>query len=162
MSSAQLSTWQNPSFSSWDISVTLREDAVMNAAVPSPFFMDRVVSWLSAHAWLPSRFSRVWLFLTLWTVAHQFPLSVGFCRQEYWSGLPCLSPGDLPNPGIKHLQISYIAGRFFIHWATTEAHEYWSGQPIPSPGDHPNPGIEAGSPELQVDSLSVELPGKTW
>ena len=36
-----------------------------------------------------------------WTVAHQAPLSMGFSRQEYWSGLPCSSPGDLPNPGIE-------------------------------------------------------------
>ena len=36
-----------------------------------------------------------------WTVAHQAPLSMGFPRQEYWSGLPFPSPGDLPNPGIK-------------------------------------------------------------
>ena len=41
------------------------------------------------------------LFLTLWTVAHQSPLSMGFSRQEYWSGLPCCPPGDLPSPGIK-------------------------------------------------------------
>ena len=40
-------------------------------------------------------------FVILWTVAHQAPLSVGFPRQEYWSGLPFLSPGDLPPPGIK-------------------------------------------------------------
>ena len=39
--------------------------------------------------------------LTLWTVAHQAPLSMGFSRQEYWSGLPCPPPGDLPNPEIK-------------------------------------------------------------
>ena len=39
--------------------------------------------------------------LTLWTIAHQAPLSMGFPRQEYWSGLPCPPPGDLPNPGIK-------------------------------------------------------------
>ena len=36
-----------------------------------------------------------------WTVARQAPLSMGFSRQEYWSGLPFPSPGDLPNPGIK-------------------------------------------------------------
>ena len=36
-----------------------------------------------------------------WIVAHQTPLSMGFSRCEYWSGLPCLPPGDLPNPGIK-------------------------------------------------------------
>ena len=46
-------------------------------------------------------FSRVWLFATPWTVAYQAPLSVGFSRQECWSGLPFLSPGDLPNPGIE-------------------------------------------------------------
>ena len=45
--------------------------------------------------------SRVLLFATLWTVARQAPLSMGFSRQEYWSGLPFPSPGDLPNPGIK-------------------------------------------------------------
>ena len=45
--------------------------------------------------------SHVRLFATLWTVAHQAPLSMGFSRQEYWSGLPFPSPGDLPNPGIK-------------------------------------------------------------
>ena len=43
----------------------------------------------------------VWLFATPWTVAHQAPLSMGFSRQEYWSGLPFPSPGDLPNPGIE-------------------------------------------------------------
>ena len=37
----------------------------------------------------------------LWTIACQAPLSTGFSRQEYWSGLPCLPPGDLPNPGIE-------------------------------------------------------------
>ena len=45
--------------------------------------------------------SRVRLFATFWTVAHQAPPSMGFSRQEYWSGLPHPPPGDLPNPGIK-------------------------------------------------------------
>ena len=48
-----------------------------------------------------SHFSWIQLFLTLWTVAHQAPLSMGFFRQEYWSGLPCPPPGDLPDPGIE-------------------------------------------------------------
>ena len=43
----------------------------------------------------------VWLFATPWTVVCQSPPSMGFPRQEYWSGLPFPSPGDLPNPGIK-------------------------------------------------------------
>ena len=45
--------------------------------------------------------SHVWLLATLWTVAHQAPPSMGFSRQEYWSGLPFPSPGDLPDPGIE-------------------------------------------------------------
>ena len=45
--------------------------------------------------------SRVRLFVTVWTVAHQAPQSMGFSRQGYWSGLPFPSPGDLPDPGIK-------------------------------------------------------------
>ena len=45
--------------------------------------------------------SRVRLFATPWTIAHQAPPSMGFSRQEYWSGLPFPSPGDLPDPGIQ-------------------------------------------------------------
>ena len=45
--------------------------------------------------------SRVQLFVTPWTVAHQAPPSMGFSRQEYWSGLPFPSPGNLPNSGIE-------------------------------------------------------------
>ena len=48
-----------------------------------------------------SHFSHVRLFVTPWTVAHQAPLSIGFSRQEYWSGWLCPPPGDLPNPEIK-------------------------------------------------------------
>ena len=49
----------------------------------------------------PGKLSRVRLFVTPQTVAYQAPLSMGFSRQESWSGLPFPSPGDLPNPGIK-------------------------------------------------------------
>ena len=45
--------------------------------------------------------SHVRLFVILWTEARQAPLSVGFCRQEYWSGWPFLSPGDLPDTGME-------------------------------------------------------------
>ncbi len=48
-----------------------------------------------------SHLSRVQLFVTPWTVTRQAPLSMRFPRQEYWSGLPFPSPGDLPNPGIE-------------------------------------------------------------
>ena len=50
---------------------------------------------------VPSHFSCVRLFVTLWTVARQAPLSMGFSREEYWSGFPCPPPGELPDPGIK-------------------------------------------------------------
>ena len=50
-----------------------------------------------------THFSHVQLFETLWTVAGQAPLSMGFSRQEYWSGFPCPPPGDLPDRGIEPL-----------------------------------------------------------
>ena len=50
---------------------------------------------------MPSHFSCAQFFLTLWTVALQASLSVGFSKQEYWSGLPCPPPGDLPDQGIE-------------------------------------------------------------
>ena len=56
-------------------------------------------------------------------------------------------------------QVSHIACRFFISWATREAQEYWNGYPIPSLVDLLNSGIEMGSPALQVDSLPTELSG---
>ena len=70
-----------------------------------------------------SDFSHVWLFVTLGTGAHQSPLPTGFSRQESWSGLPCPSPGDLPNPGIElaSLVSPVLAGRFFTTHATWEA-----------------------------------------
>ena len=70
-----------------------------------------------------SYFNHVGLFATLWTLAHQAPLSMGFSRQEYWSGLQCLSPGDLPNPGIEpmFLMSPALAGRFFTTSATWDA-----------------------------------------
>ena len=61
--------------------------------------------------------SHVWLFVTPWTVAHQAPLSMGFPRQEYWSGSPFPTPGNLPDPGILHRWV----GQILYHWATREA-----------------------------------------
>ena len=62
-------------------------------------------------------------FVTLWTVAHQAPLSMGFSKQEYWSGLPCPPPGDLPDPGIEPMSLMSfaLAGRFFTISTTWEA-----------------------------------------
>ena len=66
--------------------------------------------------------SVVRLFVTLWTVAHQAPLSIGFSRLEYWSGLPCPPPGDLPDLGIKLVSpmSPALEGRFFTTSVTWE------------------------------------------
>ena len=70
--------------------------------ITSPSFLS-LQPWSCAHAQV---------CLTLWTVAHQAPLSMGFSRQEYWSGLPYLSPGYLPDSGIKPVSLA-LAGEFF-------------------------------------------------
>ena len=56
--------------------------------------------------------SRVRLFATPWTVAHQALPSMGFSRQEYWSGVPFLSPGDLPDPGTQPASLALADGFF--------------------------------------------------
>ena len=56
--------------------------------------------WTGVSEWVKS-LSCVWLFATLWNVAYQASLSIGFSRQESWSGLPCPYPEDLPDPGIE-------------------------------------------------------------
>ena len=58
-------------------------------------------------ACMQSHFSPVWIFETPWTVAHQATLSMGFSRQEYWSGRPCPPPGDLPNPGSEPVSLMF-------------------------------------------------------
>ena len=67
-------------------------------------------------------FSRVWLFVTLCTIALQAPWSMEFSRQEFWSGLPCPSPGDLPDPGIEYVSLTspVLVSRFFTTSATWE------------------------------------------
>ena len=57
-------------------------------------------------------FCHVWFFATLKTVAHQAPLCMGFSRQEYWSGLPCSPPGELPNPGIEPVSPAATAQQY--------------------------------------------------
>ena len=70
-----------------------------------------------------SRFSCIQLFATLWTVACQAPLFMGFSRQEYWSGLPCPPPGDFLHPGMESMSLAppALAGGFFNTSATWEA-----------------------------------------
>ena len=104
-----------------------------------------------------SHFSHVWFFATLWTIACQAPLSMGFSRQEYWSGLPCPTPGDLPDPRIEpsllcllHWQVgslilapSWVSVQF-SHSVVSNSlwpHELEHARPpcpSPTPGVHPN------------------------
>ena len=65
------------------------------------------------------------LFVTLWAVAHQAPLSMGFSRQDYWSRLPYPPPGDLPNPGIEpeSLKSPALVSMFFTSSSTWEAQD---------------------------------------
>ena len=79
-----------------------------------------LVSGMGTGESVLNRFSHVRLFATLWTVAHQAPLSMGFSRQEYWSGLPFPIPGDLPDTGIESASpvSPALAGGFFTTSAT--------------------------------------------
>ena len=69
--------------------------------------------WL--HACVLSHFGHLQLCLTPWTVAHHALLSIGFSRQEYWSGFPCPPPGHLPHPGIEPVSLMSpaLAGMLF-------------------------------------------------
>ena len=124
------------------------------------------------------------ILMTPWTVASQAPLSMGFSRQEHWSGLPFPSPRDLPNRGIEprspalqadfFYQVSYKGSLrkkvtqscpvlcnpmdYTVHGILLARILSWV--PFPSPGDLPNPGIKPGSPTLQADSLPAEPQGR--
>ena len=127
--------------------------------------------------------SRVRLFVTPWTVAYQAPPSMEFSRQEYCSGLPCPSLGDLPNPGIEPGSpfLPCIKCAMLSHSVMSDSVTLWTGvhqaplslgilqarilewiamPPRPPPGDLPNPEIESRSPTLQVDSLPTETSEK--
>ena len=70
--------------------------------------------------------SRVQLFVTPCTVPHQAPLSMGFSRKEYWSGLPCPPPGDFPNPGIEPASPTLqVAALPLSHWGSPDASGTW-------------------------------------
>ena len=90
--------------------------------------LGRTGLYLNFHicACVQSCFSCAQLFVTLWTVARQAPLSMGFSRQEYRNELPCPLPGDLPDPGLEpaSLKSPALAGSFFTTSATWEALPY--------------------------------------
>ena len=110
---------------------------------------------------LLSHFSRIQLCATPWTAAYQAPPSMGFSRQEYWSGVPLPSPAE----SLSHFQF------FVILWTVIHQVPLISGIfqnarigcDFPPPGDLPDPGIgpmSPVSPPLQVDSLLTEPSGK--
>ena len=113
--------------------------------------------------------SCVRLFVTPWTVAYQAPPSMGFSRQEYWSRLPFLSPGDLPNPGIEPRCPTFQADALTSE-PPGKPHELYS--PWNSPGKNTGMGSisllqgifptqdRPRSPVSQADSLPTELSGK--
>ena len=69
--------------------------------LPSIYFVSQCVQQFSRMKVKVKLLSHLRLFATPWTIAYQAPLSMGFSRQEYWSGLPLPSPGDLPDPGTE-------------------------------------------------------------
>ena len=77
--------------------------------------------------YLLSCFSCVRLFAAPWIVARQAPLSIGFSRQEYWSGLPCPPPGDLLDPGTEPVSLASpaLAGRFFTRFDSFKTLFLW-------------------------------------
>ena len=121
--------------------------------------------------------------MTPWTAARQAPLSMGFSRQEYWSGLPFPAPADLPDPELESRSPTSradslpfeppvkVKGKALSRvrlFATPWLYSPWNspgqnsgvGSLFPSPGDLPNPGIKPRSPTLQADSLPAEPQGK--
>ena len=103
----------------------------MDCSLPSAsvhgILQARILEWVAisfSNAWKwkvkVKSLSRVQLFVTPWTVACQEPLSMGFSRQEYWSGLPCPPPWDVPDPGIEPTSLMSPAssGMFFTTRAT--------------------------------------------
>ena len=113
-----------------------------------PLLVILILDTVSSHIFTDQRasvehFSRVQLFVSLWTVAHQAPLSMGFSRQEYWSGLPCLPPRDLPNPGMEPTSFtSPTSGRFL---------------PLAPPAKPPLVNIQPKVWRLSFDSLQNSL-----
>ena len=133
-----------------------------------------------------SHFSRVKFLANLWTVGHRTPLSMGFSRQEYWSGLPCPPPGNLPDPGIKPVSSAFQMDSLPVSHQGSPVKSYsglvakscstlWDPMdcsPPSSPWDFPGkntgegchfllqgifPGIEPRSLALQADSLPIQL-----
>ena len=123
---------------------------------------------IKKYACVLSHFSRVWLFVIPWTAAHQAPLSVGFPKQESWSGLPFPPPGDLPNPGIESVSLMFpaLAGGFLESKTegsgppNGEVEVHWSLDKV-SPATHTLPPTLPESGALEQDRPSQSHPYAT-
>ena len=111
-----LATWQLDTSASASERTTERKHV---SKMKVTVFLNLILEVISHHACMLSHFT----LAPQWTAAHQAPLSMGLSRQEYWSGLPCPSPGNLPDPGIKPMSLlsPALASRFFTTSATWEA-----------------------------------------
>ena len=105
-------------YTNWDSSFVLK---VYHLHV----YSEKICNWnehyytICVKLCVPCCFSCAQLFVTPWTESCQAPLSMGFFRQEHWSGLPCPPPGDLPDPGVEPVGlVSCMASRFFTTGAT--------------------------------------------
>ena len=100
----------------------------------------------SVHVWQVTSVSES---VTTWTVAHQSLLSMGFSRQEYWSGLLCPPSGDLPNPGIEPTSLS------LLHWLA-------GSLPLAPPGKTKEPRCPTKQPGLRLDKRIPRGSRKLW
>ena len=103
----------------WNVSILTTCELTVSVYPVQPNTLRAVWLWF----WAKPVCSVVSDSATSWTVASQAPLSMEFSRQEYWSGLPFPSPGNLPYPGIKPTSLASpaLAGRIFTSWASGEA-----------------------------------------
>ena len=142
----------------WVASPFSRGDRTQVSCIVGRFFFTNWATREAQEYWKVKvkSLGRVWLFGTPWTVAHQAPPSTGFSRQEYWSGVPFPSPGDLPDPGIEPRSPALWADAFNL-WATREGLRIleWVAYPF-SRGSSP-PRNRTRVSALQADCLPTEL-----
>ena len=98
-----------------------------------------------------SHFSCFWLFATPWAIAHQAPLSMGFSRKEYWNGLPCPLPGDLPHPGIKPASSALQVDSLPLSHQGSQ----WNGTA-------PKENLKIREPRVPIEGAILTHSGKQW
>ena len=114
------------------------------------------------QACILSCFSCIRLCVTLWTIALQVPLSMGFSRWESWSGLPCPPPGDLPDPGIESVSLrSACISRWVLgHWRhlgrPARLHKLCSALYSPRPALISHPSFQASDPLVVLNTCESQ------